>query len=471
MTESFPLREVAGPGEQPDGLLPFQREGAAALVASPALLLADDMGLGKTIQAATAIRKLVAEDADTRVLVVAPAPLLAQWRAELRRWAPDVAVSTVRGVAADRAWQWRAAANVFLVSYDTLRQDYTPNPHAPVSRDWDAVILDEAQRIKNAGTSVAATCKRLSRKRAWALTGTPLENSLDDLASILEFVRPKTRDDRVSTVVVGPALLPLHRELQLRRRKIDVLGDLPPKTSCLTTVELGRRQRETYDRVERDGVVQLHELGGTATVQNVLQLIMRLKQVCNFCPITGESAKLDLLREQLAEVRAEGERALVFSQFANPPFGALRIGEELQEFDPLVYTGRLGMPEREAVLRDFREDQRHGALILSLKAGGAGLNLQEASYVFHFDRWWNPAVEAQAEDRAHRMGQRHPVFVYPYVCAGTIEERIEEILAAKRRLFRDVIDGVSLDVRRLLSARELFGLFGLDAPPERAGAR
>ncbi len=470
MTESFPLREASGAGDECAGLLPFQREGVAALVSSPALLLADDMGLGKTIQAATAVKLLVAENPEARVLVVAPAPLLAQWRGELRRWAPGVAVSTVRGGTSDRAWQWRAKANVFLVSYDTLRQDYTPNPHAPVSREWDVVILDEAQRIKNAGTAVASVCKRIARKRAWALTGTPLENSIDDLASILEFVRPLAPGQRARSLVGGPELLQLHQDLQLRRRKSDVLQDLPPKTLRPTTVDLGKRQRENYNRIEREGVVQIHGLGPAATVQNVLQLIMRLKQACNFCPVTGESAKLELLREQLSEVRAEGERALVFSQFANPPFGAKRIAAELGEFDPLVYTGSLSMPEREALLRDFRDDPRHGALVLSLKAGGAGLNLQEASYVFHFDRWWNPAVEAQAEDRAHRMGQSQPVFVYPYMCAGTIEERIEAILAEKRQLFRDVVDGVSLDVRRLLSARELFGLFGLEAPsPGAAG--
>jgi SNF2 family DNA or RNA helicase len=423
------------------------------------------MGLGKTIQAAVALDQLVAERPDVRALVVAPAPLLLQWRSELRRWAPNASVSTVRGSPEDRAWQWRRAdANVFLIGYETLAQDFTRNPQAPVAREWDLVVLDEAQRIKNRGTNVAHTCKLLHRRRAWALTGTPLENSIDELTSILEFVRPMPRGIRPRTLTWGTDLAQYHRQVQLRRRKADVLPNLPPKTILPVSIELDPKQAEAYDRAERLGIVRLRELGAEVRVTHILELIVRLKQICNLDPASRRSAKLSDLRERLSQVRAEGSRALVFSQFADDAYGAARIAAGLAEFEPLVYTGEPTFEHRAAIIEQFRRDTRSTVLVLSLRAGGVGLNLQEASYVFHFDRWWNPAVEAQAEDRSHRIGQANPVFVYPYVAAGTIEERIDAILREKRELFSTTIDPVSIDgseLRRLLTDRELFGLFNL----------
>lgn len=455
------MDEAAG---QP-GILPFQREGVQALLERPSLLLADEMGLGKTIQAIAALRTLIAAQPDARALVVTPASLVAQWRHELQKWAPELPCTTVRGVTTDRAWQWRTAANVFLVSYDTLRSDFTTNPHAPVAREWDVVVLDEAQRIKNRDTDAARCCKGLLRRKAWALTGTPLENSIDELASVLEFVRPRSRNERPRTLRSSdPALSAIHHSVQLRRKKSDVLPELPPKTVTSVVVELGERQRATYDRAEQEGKIQLHQLGREVRVQNVLELITRLKQICNFCPLSGESAKLDDLKGRLATVSAEDSCALVFSQYADERFGVQRLVDELAAFEPLGYTGRLSPEAREAVVRRFREDTRSRALVLSLKAGGVGLNLQQAPYVFHFDRWWNPAVEHQAEDRAHRMGQTHPVFVYTYTCTNTIEERVAAILSEKRALFDEVVDGATIDLTSTLNLSELLGLFGIERP-------
>jgi len=446
-------------------LFDYQLDGVRALLSRDALLLADDMGLGKTIQAIAALRLLVLRREAEAALLVIPAGLVGQWRRAIHEWAPELRVSTVRGPAADRAWQWAAPAHVYLTSYDTLREDSTENPQAPPQRRvWDVVILDEAQRIKNRDAEISRKCKRLPRKRAWVLTGTPLENGVDDLASILEFVSPLGPGQLPTRLTMGPGLLEIHRNVQLRRRKADVLAQLPPKTHIHVLLSLSGAQLASYERAEREGIVQLRERGESVRVENVLELITRLKQLCNFCPSTGESAKLDELSGRLGTLQAEGHRALVFSQFTEQTFGVRAIATRLGAYRPLVYAGDQSLRERDEVIAAFREDSSHTALLLSLRAGGQGLNLQQASYVFHFDRWWNPAVERQAEDRSHRLGQAFPVHVYTYTCEGTIEERIDEILRRKQGLFDELIDQVSIDLRAALTGEELFGLFGLAAP-------
>jgi len=448
-----------GPIEWPHPLLPYQLDGVRALLERPALLLADDMGLGKTIQAIAALRILIHQRRVGAALAVVPAGLIAQWRSELAQWAPELRVSTVYGEPNDRAWRWRAPAHLYLTSYETLRADFTGNPHAPPARQWDLVILDEAQRIKNADTDTSRVTKRLRRTRSWALTGTPLENSLDDLASILQWV--EREPPRASWHLVSPAeMRDRLGRVQLRRRKADVLADLPPKLAAGIVLALTPPQRAAYDRAEQEGLVELHALGDRIRVQNVLELIVRLKQICNFDPLTGRSSKLDDLRERVRTLIAQGHRALVFTQFANQRDGARAIAARL-DVPALSYTGDLSQGERERVLAQFRQSDQYKVLVLALRAGGQGLNLQQASYVFHFDRWWNPAVEQQAESRSHRMGQIHPVHVYAYSCEDTIEERIEKILQEKQALFDAVVEDATIDLGARLSGDELFGLFGL----------
>ncbi len=428
----------------------FQRAGIEALVRRPSLLLADEMGLGKTIQAIAALRRLFASREIARAIIVSPAGLVMNWRREIKLWAPELRLSTAIGSAQDRFDAWRRDAQIYLTGYESLRADIGQD--AVGKRTWDVAIIDEAQKIKNPQADVSIAVKRIRRRRSWALTGTPLENCLDDLISILDFVAPGAYDP--ASYVVG--LRKLLSVVQLRRRRTEVLPDLPPKMSSELLLDLSGHQRASYQIAEREGIVRLKALGRELRISHVLELILRLKQICNFCPETDVSAKLSDLRERLGYVFAAGESALVFSQFAQEPFGARRLARELQRLDPIVLTGDMDMVSRAVAVRRFQQGGPR-PMILSLKAGGVGLTLTQASYVFHFDRWWNPATESQAEDRAHRIGQERPVHVYAYLTADTIEERIARILADKRSLFGDIIDGMPVRALRRLDLRTLLG--------------
>ena len=242
------LLATAGPIAWPAALFPYQVDAVRTLMAREAILLADDTGLGKTVEAIAALRVLALQRRMHAALLVVPAGLLRQWRTAVTIWAPELQVSTIRGPASERAWQWQTPAHVYLVSYDTLREDAAEGPASPSRRwTWDVVVLDEAQRIKNRDTDVSRLCKSLRRRRAWALTGTPLENNLDDLASILEFVAP-SMEGPPTRLFGGSDVIERHRAVQLRRRKAEVLPQLPPKLTSTITLQLGAEQRASYER-------------------------------------------------------------------------------------------------------------------------------------------------------------------------------------------------------------------------------
>lgn len=436
----------------------FQLAGVARLLTSDSVLLADEMGLGKTIQAIAALRVFFARGEATSALVVVPVGLLLQWRQQFRAWAPELSLSTVTGPQEERAARWRAAAQVHLAGYEVLRNDRTlAAPFGPGRRLWDVVVADEAQRIKNHGTELAMVLKSLRRRRTWALTGTPVENSATDAASILDFVAPGRLDRREMMVGLRRVL----GEVQLRRRRAEVLPDLPPKTGFPVEIELGPAQRAAYDRAEREGLVWLRSLGADVTVAHVLELILRLKQICNACPRSGVSAKRDDLLRRVATVVAAGEKVLVFSQFVAKPFGIAMLAGHLAPFRPVLLAGGMTPAAREHAVATFSHDPARRVMLLSLRAGGIGLNLTAASTVVHFDRWWNPAVEAQAEDRAHRIGQTRPVQIFAYLCPGTIEQRIAEILTEKRELFADLVDDVAIAALRRLDLPTLLRAVGV----------
>ena len=451
----------------PRAPFPFQLEGMAFLLPRHGAVLADEMGLGKSMQAISSIRFLVRAGQARRVLVVCPKGLVSNWVRELGQWAPEIPVAVIGGDPQRRRWQWGLGdVPVKIANYEVLVRDRDLVADAET---FDLVVLDEAQRIKNADSQTACAVRAVRRRRGWALTGTPVENSTDDLVGLFEFVAPGHLDARMTPREMGLACA----DHVLRRTKEKVLQDLPPRMNRDAHVELTAEQRETYRRAEEEGVLRLAEMGREATIRHVFELVLRLKQICNFDTATGESAKLDRLRADLDEVRSSGRKALVFSQWVET-LGRLR--DDLGEFGALEYHGGMSIAARDACLERFRSDPRHTVLLLSYGAGAVGLNLQFSRYVFLFDRWWNPAVEDQAVNRAHRIGAAGAVTVTRYLAADTIEERIDEVLRRKRDLSETILSLAEPAAGGApLTIEELFGLFRLPPPagggnPGRAAA-
>lgn len=433
----------------------FQLDGIAFLYPRNEALLADEMGLGKTMQAIAAVRLLVHQEQLRRVLLICPKPLIVNWKREFALWAPELGVTVIDGGPNRREWLWRQAGTpVSIANYESLVRD--SGLAADEAGHFDLVILDEAQRVKNVGGATGQAVRRISRSRSWALTGTPMENSVEDLVGIFEFVSPGRIDGKMKPRAIRNAV----SDHVLRRTKEQVLTDLPPKLFRDAPVELTGEQAESYRLAEDEGVVRLREMKHTVTIQHVFELILRLKQICNFDPATGASSKLERLEADLEECAASGRKALIFSQWVET---LQQLRGKLARFNPAEYHGQISNARREAEIERFRNDSGCSLMLMSYGAGSVGLNLQFASYVFLFDRWWNPAVEDQAINRAHRIGATGPVTVTRFLTMGTIEERINEILEQKRELFDNVFGDDIVAPRGGLSREEVFSLFNLDA--------
>jgi SNF2 family DNA or RNA helicase len=448
--------------EFPRQPFPFQLDGMAFLMPRHSAVLADEMGLGKSMQAISSIRLLVRSGEARRVLVVCPKGLVSNWARELADWAPELVVAVIEGDQPRRRWQWSLEdVPVKLANYEVLVRDR--DLVAELGLSFDLVVLDEAQRIKNRSSQTNQAVRSLDRRRSWALTGTPIENSADDLVGLFEFVAPGHLSDRMAPKAMGAAV----GDHILRRTKDKVLKDMPPRLNRDERIELTAEQRETYRRAEEEGVLRLAGLGREATIQHVFELVLRLKQICNFDTATGESAKLDCLQAELEEVQASGRKALVFSQWVET-LG--RLEGALGKFGALQYHGGMSTTARDETIRRFKHEKKHSVLLLSYGAGAVGLNLQFSQYVFLFDRWWNPAIEDQAINRAHRIGAAGAVTVTRFLSVDTIEERIDEVLRTKRDLSEAILSQAGERVPSGLTAEDLFALFKLAPPQQRAAA-
>jgi SNF2 family DNA or RNA helicase len=433
----------------------FQFDGIAFLYPRQRAVLADEMGLGKTMQAVTAIRLLVHQEQLRRVLLVCPKPLVTNWQREFAQWAPEIPVTTVEGGPARRHWQWRTTGDVVrLVNYETVvrDRDQVCNP----DNHFDLVVLDESQRIKNLSSTTNEVIRSIPRSRSWALTGTPIENSVEDLRGIFEFVSPGQLQPKMKPRAAGKAVA----DYVLRRTKDKVLTELPPKMFRDAELELSAEQAESYRLAEDEGVIRLQQMQAELTIQHVFELVLRLKQICNFDPLTGASTKFERLETDLEECAASGRKAIVFSQWVQT---LTELRTRLARFNPAEYHGQVPSQKRDDVIARFRDDPSCHVILMSYGAGSVGLNLQFASYVFLFDRWWNPAVEDQAINRAHRIGAKGAVTITRFLALNTIEQRINEVLERKRELFDAVFNDSNDGPTSRFSREEIFSLFNLKA--------
>jgi superfamily II DNA or RNA helicase len=478
------------PGTALKGTLrPYQKAGVQWLHLLSGLglgaCLADDMGLGKTIQVLALLLTQARKDRGRRPnLLVAPASLLANWAAEIEQFAPSLNAAIIHpsAMAADQVKQVTPdqlqALDLAITSYGSLLR----MPALGETR-WGFVILDEAQAIKNPNAKQTRAAKALKAEARIALTGTPVENHLGDLWSIFDFINPgllgsaaqftkyaKSLAERAHNPY-GP-LRELVRPYILRRMKTDrtVIADLPDKTEITAHCSLSRKQAALYAQTVSELAENLEKSEGIARKGIVLATLMRLKQICNHPSqwlndnswAEEDSGKLSRLREIADVVAARQEKMLVFTQFREmtAPLDDLLSG--IFGRPGLVLHGATAVKDRKALVRTFQEDEAAPFFILSLKAGGSGLNLTAASHVVHFDRWWNPAVENQATDRAFRIGQKKNVLVHKFVCQGTVEEKIDAMIETKKALSDELLTGSGEITLTEMKDNELLRLVALD---------
>jgi non-specific serine/threonine protein kinase len=436
--------------------------------------LADDMGLGKTIQVLSLLlvlkrkraQTLKTPDAPGTSLLIVPASLIANWKAEIQRFAPSLSVFYAHPAETPNEELARAAKAPArtLASRDLVITSYSMAVRLAWFKEmnWNLVVLDEAQAIKNPGARQSRVVRELRCRHRIALSGTPIENRLSDLWSLFDFLCPgllggakefaaflKSRSQSDQNQFAP--LRRLVRPYILRRLKTDkrIITDLPDKTEVTAFCPLTRRQAALYQQAVADLAERLEapEVEGIQRRGIILAFLTRFKQICNhpsqwlgdgaYAP--AESGKFNRLRELCEEIASRQEKVLVFTQYREITDPLARHLAEVFGQSGLILHGGTAVSKRKELVDAFQRDGGPPFFVLSLKAGGTGLNLTAATHVIHFDRWWNPAVENQATDRAFRVGQKRNVMVHKFTCRGTLEERIHEVIASKSALAEDVL--------------------------------
>ncbi|SDS31599.1 DEAD/DEAH box helicase [Pseudomonas oryzae] len=462
--QELPQQPVATPVGLRAELRDYQQHSLAWLQALRELevggILADDMGLGKTLQT---LAHILAEKEAGRLtspaLIVMPTSLIPNWQDEAARFAPELRVLALHGARRKGLFEQIDQHDLVLTTYALLPRDLKQFN----GRHWHLLILDEAQNIKNPRSRAAQAAGQLSASQRLCLTGTPLENHLGELWSLFNFLMPGwlgdnkafTRVYRTPIEKHGDALRLAHlvarvRPFLLRRTKEQVARELPPKTEITQRIELSDVQRDRYETLrlamDRKVRAEIQRLGLGRSQLVILEALLRLRQACCDLRLLGDegaehtsadSGKLTALLEMLEELIAEGRRVLLFSQFTS----MLGLIEQELKARRIAYAKLTGATQdRRAPVEAF-QGGKVPVFLISLKAGGAGLNLTAADTVIHFDPWWNPAAEAQASDRAYRIGQDKPVFVYRLIARGSVEEKIQQLQESKASLARSVLEG------------------------------
>ena len=423
-------------------------------------ILADDMGLGKTLQTIAFLTSQVTED--SRVLILAPSGLIYNWADEFRKFAPQLDLAVVHGLKANREAILSENHQIYVTSYATFRQD----SELYQEMDFDFLFLDEAQVMKNAQTKIAQSLRQFVVPAVFALSGTPIENHLGELWSIFQIVLPGLLPSKKEFMKLpAEQVAQFIKPFVMRRKKEEVLTELPDLIEVVYKNELEDQQKAIYLaqlQQMRDRLSQVTDQEFQRSRVEILSGLMRLRQICDTPALfmddyQGSSGKLDSLRDLLLQVAAGGHRVLIFSQFK----GMLeKIEQELPDLGLTSFkiTGSTPAQDRQEMTKAFNQGERD-AFLISLKAGGVGLNLTGADTVILVDLWWNPAVEAQAIGRAHRMGQEQMVEVYRLITKGTIEEKIQELQEQKKHLVSQVLDGT--ESRASLSLAEIREILGI----------
>ena len=439
------LRPLLLPYTAKDELYPYQRRGVAWLLKHRRALLVDDMGLGKTAQALGAARRLFRFGAVSWALVVAPRTLLANWEAESARWAPELCVLTLQPAGPGRAKAWRRAVrreHLLITSYEQLRDP----PSALLENPPDLIIADEAHRLRRRESQSCKGFRAIKAERLWALSGTPVERDAEDLAVLMSLLdeRRFSVDDRL---LRPSALRSRARPYMLRRRKDEVLRELPPVIESEEELELSQAQKAAYHNAVRTQ-------GRRGANFSYLALFNELRMLCDLEPKSGSSIKLDRIADLLDDVAMSNEKAVVFSYLLSPLYELQRrlyqagVGHEL-------LTGDMSLPKRQEAVQRFKGDGNCAALLASSRVASEGLTLVEANHVFFVNRWWNPSSNAQARDRVVRIGQTKTVWVWTFVCRGTVETRLAQILDTKRKTFDELVDAINRS--NVTPFGELFG--------------
>jgi SNF2 family DNA or RNA helicase len=410
-------------------LLPFQSFGVDWLFSKDRALLADDMGLGKTFQALAAISKVIFAGDITRVLVICPRSLVFTWYSEIRKWTPYLSATAVipAGNAAKSVWSSRTGkAQIIITSYEQLRAN-----SAHMVDQAELVICDEAHKLRNRSSNLSQSFRMLKPKKVWFLSGTPVERDSEDFATLFSLLLPKIftpADHKLGVDILKMRAKPY----LLRRRKEEVLNELPPMIERQEFLELSKEQRHSYNAVISESNTP------------ILVKFGKLRHICDLDPTTNASTKLERISEILDEILNLGEKAVVFSYWRKPLTALSAALEQKKVGSTQMLTSEMGLVARETAIKNFKEN--NVILLASAKIASEGLTLVEANHAIFINRWWNPSSNEQARDRIRRLGQQRTTYMYAFTTIDTIEEKLDLILDKKEITTEDLVNAMSLSI-------------------------